>query len=129
MHIRLWILAIAMAGQAATPPHDTEVFLASLSTRDGKVEIGKPVNISNNAGYDNQPSFTPDGAAVLFTSVRGDRKPDPANSAATGSDIYRYDIATGRRSKGDQYAGSRIFADGDADGPKGDRIALVAQTP
>jgi dipeptidyl aminopeptidase/acylaminoacyl peptidase len=96
MQIRAWILALGLAGQAATPPPDTDVFLASLSTRDGKVEIGKPVNISNNAGYDNQPSFTPDGAAVLFTSVRGDRKPDPANSAATGSDIYRYDIGTGR---------------------------------
>jgi WD40-like Beta Propeller Repeat len=99
MQNRVWILAIAVAGQVATPPPDTEVFLASLSTRDGKVEIGKPVNISKSAGYDNQPSFTPDGAAILFTSVRGDRKPDPANSAATGSDIYRYDIASGRVSQ------------------------------
>ena len=65
----------------------------------GKVEIGKPINISNSPGYDNQPSFTPDGAAVLFTSVRGERKPDPANSAATGSDIYRYDIAPARLSQ------------------------------
>ena len=103
MPIRLWILAVAFAGQAAAPPPDTEVFLATLSTRDGKVEIGKPINISNSAGYDNQPSFTPDGAAILFTSVRGDRKPDPANSAATGSDIYRYDIASGRAQSGNQY--------------------------
>ena len=99
MPMRLWILTVALAGQAAAPPPDTEVFLATLSTRDGKVEIGKPINISNSAGYDNQPSFTPDGAAILFTSVRGDRKPDPANSAATGSDIYRYDIASGRLSQ------------------------------
>ena len=35
----------------------------------------------------------------LFTSVRGGRKPDPANSAATGSDIYRYEIATERLSQ------------------------------
>jgi len=81
------------------PPPDTEVFLATLSVRDGKVEIGKPINISNNPGYDNQPSFTPDGAAMLFTSVRGRRVPDPANSAATGSDIYRYDIGSGRLSQ------------------------------
>ena len=87
-----------LAAQAAAPP-DTEVFLATLSVRDGKVEIGKPINISNNQGYDNQPSFTPDGAAVLFTSVRGGRTPDPANSAATGSDIYRYDIAAARLSQ------------------------------
>ena len=63
------------------------------------MEIGTPINISNNPGYDNQPSFTPDGKAVLFTSVRGNRKPNPANSAATGSDIYRYDIVTRRLSQ------------------------------
>jgi dipeptidyl aminopeptidase/acylaminoacyl peptidase len=97
--MRLLLLVVALVGQATTQPPDTEVFLASLSIRGGKVEIGAPMNISNSPGYDNQPSFTPDGAAVLFTSVRGDRKPDPANSAATGSDIYRYDIATGRLSQ------------------------------
>jgi hypothetical protein len=60
------------------------------------VTLGTPLNISNNSGYDNQPAFTPDGGAVLFTSVRGDRKPDPANSAAIGSDIWRYDIGARR---------------------------------
>ena len=64
MPMRVWILTVALAGQAAAPPPDTEVFLATLSTRDGKVEIGKPINISNSAGYDNQPSFTPDGASL-----------------------------------------------------------------
>jgi WD40-like Beta Propeller Repeat len=96
---RILLLALVLAGQAVPSPPDTEIFLASLSVRDGKVEIGKPINISNNPGYDNQPAFTPDGAAVLFTSVRGGRKPDPANSAATGSDIYRYDIAAARLSQ------------------------------
>jgi Tol biopolymer transport system component len=84
-------LAMFLAAVQTAPP-DTEVFVAPLSVRGGTVTIGTPVNISNNAGYDNQPSFTPDGSSVLFTSVRGGRKPDPANSAATGSDIYRYDL-------------------------------------
>jgi hypothetical protein len=98
--MRMLMLVIALLGQAAAAqPPDTEVFLASLSVQGGKVEIGKPINISNNPGYDNQPSFTPDGAAVLFTSVRGERKPDPAKGAATGSDIYRYDIAAQRLSQ------------------------------
>ena len=88
----LLLLMAATAPQA--PPPATEVFVASFAIEDGKAVIGKPVNISNNPGYDNQPSFTPDGSAILFTSVRGDRKPDPANSAATGSDIYRYDVAS-----------------------------------
>jgi hypothetical protein len=91
MKMLLVLIVALQAGQGAPP--DTEVFLAPLSTRGGVIEIGKPVNVSNNPGYDNQPSFTPDGRALLFTSVRGGRKPDPSNSAATGSDIYRYGIA------------------------------------
>ena len=72
--MRVVLFGVLFVWQAASQPPDTEIFLASLSVRDGKVEIGKPINISNSPGYDNQPSFTPDGAAVLFTSVRGDRK-------------------------------------------------------
>ena len=97
--MRVLLFGVPFVWQAASQPPDTEIFLASLSVRDGKVEIGKPINISNSPGYDNQPSFTPDGAAVLFTSVRGERKPDPANAAATGSDIYRYEIAPARLSQ------------------------------
>jgi hypothetical protein len=78
--------------QAAQP--DTEIFLATLTIKDRSVTIGAPANVSNNPGYDNQPSFTPDGKAILFTSVRGGRKPDPSNSAASGSDVYRYLIDT-----------------------------------
>jgi hypothetical protein len=89
----------AGAGLYQAAPPSTEIFLAPFRLADGKVTLGPAVNISNSPGYDNQPSFTPDGRAVLFTSVRGDRKPDPANSAATGSDVYRYDIASRRLSQ------------------------------
>jgi Tol biopolymer transport system component len=66
---------------------DTEIFLASLKTQDGRIELGQPVNITRNPGYDNQPFFTRDGGSVLFTSVRG---------GGSQSDIYRYDIAESR---------------------------------
>ena len=91
------LAAGAYAFQSAPPA--TEVFLATFAIKDGKATLGAPINISNGPGYDNQPSFTPDGRSILFTSVRDDRKPDPANSAATGSDIYRYDIASRRISQ------------------------------
>jgi len=48
--------------------------------------VGAAVNITNNAGYDNQPSFAPDGGSLFFTSIRG---------GAT-TDIYRYDIVLAR---------------------------------
>ena len=90
---------LVWAGVQGTPAPPPEVYLAGLSVTGGKVTITNPVNISNNAAYDNQPSFTPDGSAVLFTSVRGDRKPDPKVAAATGSEIYRFDIASGKLSQ------------------------------
>jgi dipeptidyl aminopeptidase/acylaminoacyl peptidase len=67
---------------AAAPP-DTEIFLAPLAADMGALVVGKPSNISQSPGYDNQPSFTPDGKSILFTSIRG----------GTQTDIYRYDIA------------------------------------
>ncbi len=100
--------------QAAAPPPDTRCIWRRLSSQGDRVEIGKPINISNSPGYDNQPSFTPDGASLLFTSVRAERKPDPANGAAIGSDIYRYDLAGEAISQVTEYAGIGILADGDS---------------
>ena len=94
--LRSIALVVSCLAVLQTAPPDTEIYLASLTTTGDTLTIGTPVNISNSPGYDNQPSFTPDGKSVLFTSVRGTRKPDPANSAATGSDIYRYDIGAQR---------------------------------
>lgn len=73
-----------------TPP-DTEVFLARLSIEGSKIAVSAAENISNSPGYDNQPSFTRDGASVFFTSARG----GPSQGAtAPQMDIYRYDIAS-----------------------------------
>lgn len=70
-------------------PQATDIFLAPLSIQDGRPVVGTPVNVTNRAawragGYDDQPTFTPDGRAILFTSKRGDSPPH----------IYRYDIAS-----------------------------------
>jgi Tol biopolymer transport system component len=46
--------------------------------------VGQTENISNNPGYDNQPSFLPDGSGVLFTSNRDSKQ----------TDIYRYDFGS-----------------------------------
>ena len=88
------ILMIAVAATLVTAqaqPPDTEVFLARLTIEGSKISVSTPENISKSPGYDNQPSFTPDGAAVLFTSARGGV---PPGASAPQMDIYRYDIAT-----------------------------------
>jgi dipeptidyl aminopeptidase/acylaminoacyl peptidase len=66
----------------AQAPPATEIFLAPLSINSGKVTVGKPVNITNNPGYDNQPQFLADSSGLLFSSQRD----------GVQTDIYRYDI-------------------------------------
>ncbi|MEX2181509.1 MAG: hypothetical protein WD771_05665 [Gemmatimonadaceae bacterium] len=63
----------------------TDVWVATLAERGSALTVGTPRNLTARAGYDNQPSFTPDGSAVLFTSIRDDGQ----------SDIWRVAVAGG----------------------------------
>lgn len=76
-------LVAAVAAAGAQGPPSTDVFLAPLHVTATGVSLGAVANITNRPGYDNQPSFTPDGRSILFTSIRDDGQ----------SDIYRYDLA------------------------------------
>ena len=85
--------ALAASGwQAAQAPPDTEIFLAPLKVANGVLEVGTPINITNNPGYDNQPFFAPDGS-ILFTSTRG-TAPGTGGGTLTQTDIYRYHIGS-----------------------------------
>lgn len=81
--------AAAASAAAQTGPPSSDIYLADLHVRDGRVTVGAPLNVTHRAGYDNQPSFLPDGRALLFTSVREDAQ----------ADIYRYDIAAATTSR------------------------------
>ncbi len=59
----------------------TEIYLFDLTKTDSTFIISNPINISDNEGYDNQPNFTEDGTAILFSSSRNGQ-----------TDIARYDI-------------------------------------
>jgi dipeptidyl aminopeptidase/acylaminoacyl peptidase len=90
------VIAGWLAQTPAAPPPDTEIYLAPLTIVAGALTAGKPVNITNSAGYDNQPSFSPDGSAVFFTSDRG----TPASvQTLFRTDIYRYDIKSRKVSR------------------------------
>lgn len=75
-------LTSALSAQAGPP--STDIFLAPLSMKDGAPLVGKPVNVTRRQGYDNQPSFTPDSRAILFTSIHDDGQ----------SDIYRFELSS-----------------------------------
>ncbi|HKP72401.1 MAG TPA: hypothetical protein VJT82_05655 [Pyrinomonadaceae bacterium] len=69
---------------AQTPPATEDIFVVDLTNNKGRLEFGKPTNITNREGYDNQPSFLPDGQSLLYTSAREGNQ----------TDIYRYDFKT-----------------------------------
>ena len=59
----------------------TDVFIIPLQEEVGVTVFGLPKRISIHQGYNNQPSFTPDGKSILFNA-------DPNGN----TDIFRYDI-------------------------------------
>jgi hypothetical protein len=75
------LLASTLAAQA--PASDPEIYLLPLSVSGSKLTVGKPVNITNRPGYDNQPAFSPDSRAVYYTSTREDSQ----------ADIYKYNLS------------------------------------
>lgn len=60
-----------------------EIFLFSVEKKDGKFIFSGGKNITNNAGYDNQPSFSLDNRSILFTSNRNGKD----------TNIYEYFLA------------------------------------
>jgi hypothetical protein len=59
---------------------NSEIYLFDLSKEKNKITLKNSKNISNNEGYDNQPSFF-DNRYILFASTRNDQ-----------TDIAKYDI-------------------------------------
>ena len=73
------------AKPAPLPPPATDIFLFALESRGGAPVVGPPRRVTQRAGYDNQPAFSPDGRALYFTSIKDGQ-----------ADIERYDLALAR---------------------------------
>ena len=63
---------------------DTEIYLMDLRRYPDGLIIEKPINISGNPGYDNQPSFWSDGESVLY-----------ARNVEGQTEIARYYLGSG----------------------------------
>jgi dipeptidyl aminopeptidase/acylaminoacyl peptidase len=81
----IFMVSALALGQAPTPtptPPATDIFVVELRTTSaGNLKSGQPVKITDWVGYNNQPSFLPDGRSLLYTSIRDKQ-----------ADIYRYDL-------------------------------------
>ena len=83
-----WVVAQAQSASpsptpAATPPA-SDIFIIDVTSHNGKTKLGQPIKITSWVGYNNQPSFMPDGQSIFYTSIRDKQ-----------ADIYRYDIRGG----------------------------------
>ena len=65
---------------------DTEVYLFDYSNSKPLPMLTNPKNISNNPGYDNQPSFSKNGKFIYFSSTRNGQ-----------TDILRFDIKNDKK--------------------------------
>lgn len=87
----VFLLVLVLASPSAAQILETEVWVGSLDLRDGGFAVSELKNISNHRGYDNQPSFLPDGRSLLFTT-------EAVNLDETGLGVHavRYDLRTGK---------------------------------
>lgn len=76
-------LLAAPAALLAQGRPSTDIWTATLKGH-GVPRVGRAVNLTDRTGYDNQPAFTPDGKAILYTVIDGNGP----------SDIWRIDLAT-----------------------------------
>jgi len=92
------ILLLSVVAHAQTPspspsptptPPVTDIFLIDVANKDDQMTFGKPSKISEWEGYNNQPSFLPDGQGLFYTSIRADKQ----------ADIYHYEIRSGKTSR------------------------------
>src|SRR5260370_19509054 len=84
----LIIIGLGTAERSQTPspsptatPAFSDIFIVDVKNGRGGMRLSQPVKITTFVGYNNEPSFLPDGRSVLYTSIRDKQ-----------ADIYRYDL-------------------------------------
>lgn len=83
--MKLIIAILFMAGSSLHAQTGSEIFLFDLTSKKNSLSLSNPKNITNHAGYDNQPSFHVDKPLVYYSSFNDDGR----------SDIKIYNYKTG----------------------------------
>lgn len=81
----VYLVDILLDSNGLSPNTPMEVFTNLKSPQKEVQRLGTPLNISNNEGYDNQPSFLDDNT-MLFASTRNNQ-----------TDIALYNINKGTK--------------------------------
>src|SRR5690606_15409813 len=83
MRHNVLVLGFLLTSAWTNAQANTEIYLFDLDLDNGSAILSNPKNISNNEGYDNQPSFL-DDHTVLFSSTREGQ-----------TDVLRFNITEG----------------------------------
>ena len=75
----------SLSARATAQPPAMDIYLAPIEAG----QPGDPRNITARPGYDNQPSFAPSGAYLLYTAIDG-------SDSTAQADVFRYDLSTGK---------------------------------
>ena len=82
----MWLLVVVFQARfwAQNAMPETDIYLMNIHAGKEGFTASDAVNITNRAGYDNQPEFRADGSGILYTAIHEDGQ----------ADIYEYVIAT-----------------------------------
>lgn len=81
--LSLFLLVYGFSCFAQMP--DTDIWLFELEKNEaGGLVVKKARNLTMRKGYDNQPSFAPNGKSIYYSSVREDQQADVYNIAVSG---------------------------------------------
>jgi WD40 repeat protein len=83
---RLVVAALFLLLTQAPPP-STDIYLLEMTAGLESLKNAKPRPIAVDQGYDNQPFFSPDGRAILFTANRDGKQ----------TDVYEHTLGGGTR--------------------------------
>lgn len=88
----LLALAVTASPVDAQGQNPTNLWSVSLAWRGDALQVGVPVKLTHDDGTNSQPSFSPDGRAIVFSATRD-------TGATARSEIHRYDFATGKETR------------------------------
>ncbi|MFV1987397.1 MAG: hypothetical protein ACC682_08945 [Gemmatimonadota bacterium] len=103
------LFGVPLTARAQSP--DTDIYVGRISGSGATVSFEGWKNVTQRPGYDNQPSFTPDGRTILYT-VQSDGQ----------TDIYRHDLASGANERVTSTAESEYSA---TVMPGGERFSVI----
>lgn len=76
MRVRSLVMASLLGATMLRAQGGTDIWVGELRGSGSALSLGVLRNVTQRAGYDNQPQFTPDGSALLYTRIGDDGRAD-----------------------------------------------------